>query len=323
MYKPLAMIIKQFPDINWLRRQAQTNFADKRVLGNQKLPKAGWPNVVLNTKCQGTERSDIVSPLSVFLNISGKSFVKVEGKQVLLAEDNYCIVNPGETYNLIIPEGQTTETFNLHIGEAIQQEITTYLNSTRLHLLNEPFNLSQQPQALPLKSNWKKQVIRKQLNKLKIHYAQQHEAGLNDDIEYELLSELVLLVTKGDTDNHLYESRLEALKRSTRLELINRIQTAIDFIQVYYKESISLDDLSQVACLSKYHFLRTFKEVCQCTPSQYIAGLRFNKAWELLHHTDEPMTQIATDLGFSETAAFSRFFRKMAGFPPNHLRKPN
>lgn len=317
------MLIRQFPDIHWLRHQAKTNFADRKVLGNQVLPYSGWPNVVLNTRSTGAERTGIVSPFSIFLNVEGQSHVKVAGKEVILSEDNYCIVNPGEEYSLIIPEGQATETFNIHIGEAIQHEVSGFMNSERSKLLDNPFDSVYEAQNLPLKSNWKEPFIQEQLNRLMAYYAGQNAVPLEDDREYELLSELVVLLTRQSSSNQLESNRLESLKRSTRLELVNRIQMAIDFMQVNYRETVNLDVLGQVCYLSKYHFLRTFKEVCQCTPTQYMARLRLKKATELLQQTDQPVAEIATYLGFSETASFSRFFRQMSGFSPKHYRKVN
>jgi AraC-like DNA-binding protein len=48
---------------------------------------------------------------------------------------------------------------------------------------------------------------------------------------------------------------------------------------------------------------------------------RLERAIELLRETDEPITHIATALGYATPANFSRSFRHMCGISPRELRK--
>jgi len=67
------------------------------------------------------------------------------------------------------------------------------------------------------------------------------------------------------------------VQRADRLLLKAR-----DYIHDNLMTEMSLDDISQQASLSKYHFLRMFRQQYGITPHQYIINCRINKAREAL-----------------------------------------
>jgi AraC-like DNA-binding protein len=54
---------------------------------------------------------------------------------------------------------------------------------------------------------------------------------------------------------------------------------------------------------------------------QIFDNVRLRRARELLENTDMPLSRISDNLGFSEMASFSRFFRRVTGVPPSIYRK--
>lgn len=66
------MILKEFPDINWLKRQIKSNFENRKTWENIRLKQSGWPSVILNVKTSGVERTAIKGPFTLFMNHSGK-----------------------------------------------------------------------------------------------------------------------------------------------------------------------------------------------------------------------------------------------------------
>lgn len=312
------MRLTQFPDIQWLRKQAQNDFQNGKGVNDQPLPQQGWPSVVLNTTSFGAERNGIKGPFSVFINLSGKSLVKAAGKTIELTNDNLCIVNKGDFYDLVIPEGQRTDTFNIHFGEQLYQEVVQYSNCSTDQLLNNPTAEREFPSLTPTRSTWKSQHIHQQIEALSAFYNTE-EAPVEQ--EYELLADLLSTMMDNQQHEALRHQRIDSLKHSTKQELLSRVSLSLDYIHAHYKESISLDELAAIACLSKYHYLRTFKAIHACTPQQMIAKLRFEKATAMLNQSGLPVSEIAPSVGFSELAAFTRFFKKMNGQSPSALRK--
>lgn len=102
---------------------------------------------------------------------------------------------------------------------------------------------------------------------------------------------------------------LSSAKRATREELYRRVAMARDFITANYTEKLNLDDLVANACLSKYHFLRTFKAIYGTSPYQYLLNLRLQKAKELLLQ-DYAITEVNNMVGFSDVKNLRRALGK-------------
>lgn len=87
------------------------------------------------------------------------------------------------------------------------------------------------------------------------------------------------------------------------------------------EEQHSLDDLAREAGMSKFHFLRSFRDMTGLTPHAYLTQLRLAKAFTLLNTTDRAVTEIATECGFSDQPHFIRCFKKMWGTTPGRVTR--
>ncbi|WP_105615488.1 AraC family transcriptional regulator [Vallitalea okinawensis] len=107
-----------------------------------------------------------------------------------------------------------------------------------------------------------------------------------------------------------------------RDEYIRRIHKVIDYIEHHLERSLSVDELSNVAGFSKYHFSRIFQGILHESLAHYVNRIRMEKTLFLLaHRLDKNMTDIAYALGFSDSAVFSRAFKNYYGISPREYRK--
>ena len=95
----------------------------------------------------------------------------------------------------------------------------------------------------------------------------------------------------------------------------------IEFMEEHLAENISLGALAEIARLSPYHFVRSFKQSFGEPPHRYWTGRRVDRAKTLLANPRASITQIALDVGFSTTSAFSATFRRVAGQTPTDYRR--
>jgi AraC family transcriptional regulator len=93
------------------------------------------------------------------------------------------------------------------------------------------------------------------------------------------------------------------------------------YIEEHLLEDISLATLADVARLSPYHFVRTFKQSFGLPPHRYLSRRRIELAKSLLADPATSVTQIGSSLGFSETSSFSTTFRKHTGLTPTAYRR--
>src|SRR5215467_10189729 len=103
------MILKEFPDITWLKHQIDQGFRQKKAYNNASLDSEGFPSVIINTSVNQSYRPGIKGPISFFLNLSGSSYCKVDGRTVFIPEDHYFISNRSQEYTLTIENESPTE----------------------------------------------------------------------------------------------------------------------------------------------------------------------------------------------------------------------
>ena len=99
-----------------------------------------------------------------------------------------------------------------------------------------------------------------------------------------------------------------------------RIQEAVQYVKENITESISIDQLASVACLSPDHFIRLFKKEVGETPNIYINRRKMERAELLLVTTDMTIKEIAGSLDYLEPAYFNRVFTKYVGITPQRYR---
>ena len=93
------------------------------------------------------------------------------------------------------------------------------------------------------------------------------------------------------------------------------------YIEENMSEQISLAELAELARLSVFHFSRAFKQSFGMPPHRYHTSRRIERAKTLLAKPSQSVTEIALDMGFSDTSSFTAAFRKLAGRTPTEYRR--
>jgi AraC family transcriptional regulator len=93
------------------------------------------------------------------------------------------------------------------------------------------------------------------------------------------------------------------------------------YIEENLSEQISLAELAERAQLSVFHFSRAFKQSFGMPPHRYHTSRRIERAKILLAKPNQSVTDIALDMGFSDTSSFTTKFRKSAGRTPTEYRR--
>lgn len=106
-------------------------------------------------------------------------------------------------------------------------------------------------------------------------------------------------------------SGLTPAQRSRVLEVIHR-QLA---------EDIRLDELAAAAGLSRFHFLRLFKNSMGVTPHRFVLEQRIAAVRRLLNETDLPLADIAAATGFSSQSHLCTVMRRHVGMTPGRWRR--
>jgi AraC family transcriptional regulator len=93
------------------------------------------------------------------------------------------------------------------------------------------------------------------------------------------------------------------------------------YIEEHLAEAIPLHVLAKLVHLSPYYFCRAFKQSFGIPPHRYHINRRIERAKALLADPAPSVTDIALEIGFSETSSFSAAFRHTTGTTPTEYRR--
>lgn len=115
------------------------------------------------------------------------------------------------------------------------------------------------------------------------------------------------------------ESLVAAAKPAGRLARSHE-QRIAEYVEANLGKDIGLNDLAQLAGLSRFHFLRAFRKTTEETPYQYLLRRRIARAQTMLQNGNMSITEIASAVGFRDSTRFIKAFRKMVGVTPGRYR---
>ena len=94
----------------------------------------------------------------------------------------------------------------------------------------------------------------------------------------------------------------------------------VEYMYANLAERVLLEDLSRVASISKFHFVRQFKLATGDSPHRYLTRLRMQRASELLRNSEDTVQQISAVCGYASPGQFASTFRRHYGANPTQYR---
>ena len=93
------------------------------------------------------------------------------------------------------------------------------------------------------------------------------------------------------------------------------------YIDLHFKEPLTLEHLAEEEHMNKYYLSHAFKREYGISPINYMIARRIEESTYLLAETDLSMSQIAQLMGFSSLSYFSQAFRRSLGISPKEYRQ--
>lgn len=108
---------------------------------------------------------------------------------------------------------------------------------------------------------------------------------------------------------------------SFNFDLRKPIQSAVQYIQLHYNESLTLKNIADKVYLSPSYFSKSFKEEIGMTFVEYLSWIRVQKSKNMLRMTSLPIDVIANNTGFANSSYFATTFKKVEGKTPTQYRE--
>jgi AraC-like DNA-binding protein len=101
---------------------------------------------------------------------------------------------------------------------------------------------------------------------------------------------------------------------------VRRVAETVRRIEKSPDSELTLEGMAREASLSPYYFLRTFEQMTNVTPHQYVRRMRLREAAVRLLSESSKVLDIALDCGFGDVSNFNRAFRAEFGVNPRAYR---
>lgn len=99
------------------------------------------------------------------------------------------------------------------------------------------------------------------------------------------------------------------------------IEKIVAFMYENIQNKLTLSEIAGYSKLSKFYFLRRFKESTGYTPLEYFTRLKIQKGCEFINTTNLSISQISDYLGYNNAFYFSEAFKKVTGYCPREYGK--
>ena len=99
-----------------------------------------------------------------------------------------------------------------------------------------------------------------------------------------------------------------------------QIEKAIKYIDENFKEHPSIDEIAKNVGMSKFHFIRVFKEYVGVTPKQFLHCVTLNYAKEHIKES-KSILDSSLDIGLSSTSRLHELFVNLIGVTPKEWKE--
>jgi len=243
-------------------------------------------------------KQDAASPYSVKLVTKGVERYKINNQPFKLEANNYLIVNKSSEVEVSVQSEETVKGICIYPPEELINEVFLYKTKSANELLDSNDLSSSDchftPKNYRIESTHTGRFLTQQLPFL----LQQNTLGnpINFDGFYLQMAEHLV---EDQLMINQQLSNLCSVKKQTKEELFRRVSLAREYMESNFTRKITVEELATTASLSKYHFLRVFKEIFHCTPYQFILNLKLIAAEKFIQN-GHSYNRACEEVGFSD-----------------------
>lgn len=247
---------------------------------------------------------------------SGEETYYANGKKFMVREGEYIIGNDFTKSIVQINQEKVVEGICIDISTQIVSDVAEYYDLQASNL--KEFLLSDQ--FFVNRYNVKNTSIGYSLSEInkKIKNGSFANSLQEQELFYSLAESII-------TDQRFIFDHLKNLdfkKNITNEEVFRSILQAKNFIDEHIAENLSLDEISLNIGISKYHFIRVFKQAFGVSPYQYQKRIRLDRA-KLDITKGTSILETAIKYGFSDVPTFSKAFKQQFNLTPGAIRISN
>lgn len=244
--------------------------------------------------------------IEIKLFYEGRSMIMIDSEVIIAESGDITIVNPYEIHANIVNDTYNGKYYSLIVDlDFLADNGISDIDLRRILLVNgKKFN--NHIKGNPLLEQLMLR-IRDEIREQKEYYR---------TIIANLLCEFFALLLR----NEVSDSK-ESAQKHDNIHKSDIIVPALQKIFSDYSKTITVDELSELCNISKYHFCRVFKQHMGMTVTQYIINYRISLADSMLKDENQSIKNIAETCGFGDVSYFYQCYKRIKGTSPSKARK--
>lgn len=228
-----------------------------------------------------------------------------------------------ESENIIAWPGHTILSLcGLTLGRMLSEQPKGKIHSVLVHfnrdVLNKVFEGEKPELWQELQTPVTKYIVQTAASELLKYYFNsiinlfEHRAALTESILKLKLKEIILLLLQ--TDNSEY------VRKIIKSLFSERQFTFKEVVEAHIEQTGSIENLAMLTNCSVSTFKRKFSQTFNTTPAKYRQGLKLAKVAGLLTTSDEAISTIGYECGYSSPEHLTRSFKQKYGISPSEYR---
>lgn len=258
----------------------------------------GRENAIVSGRATLAEYSVLPQTLSIKTVSAGRERYFVGRRELVVDDDNWLPLNEGASYGSLLQSRRPATTFSIFFRPGMQNEVAAQRRRRLGAALDHPDTAARavgfaehlRPHGGPVSRRLRSIACA-------VDAGERDENWLEE--QFTLLLEALL---EGEARDHTSD----LVRPAQRVELRRRLRCAADYIEGCFDRPLTLAQMAEVACLSRYHFVREFGREFGLPPHAYLNRKRARAArrWLAAGVTDREW--IALECGFGSRWTLQR-----------------
>lgn len=105
------------------------------------------------------------------------------------------------------------------------------------------------------------------------------------------------------------------------MDWIDKMNSALDYIEDNLDKEINYEEIARKACCSSYNFQRMFSFIADVSLGEYIRRRKLTQAALDLQHEESSVIEVSLKYGYDSPVSFARAFNNLHGITPKEAKK--
>lgn len=303
----------------------------------------------VSTQCLGNFNKNFIYVLiNTDTPISSTTSSSILTKTITYIKDNFLLdvravisdaFNDVMTINPLLLQHKhillTNDTSTLIVNPSLTISKSNHFSSSKEKLLLESIRINNKSLCLSIGNDYVKWLEEQDLSLAEVKYnlfgmLTYITKSVTSDLDTDLSSFMTNYSKKLEgvtNENALYSCFMDQLLTITQVlnqnvpsETSTIIQKLCKYINIHFKENLSLKELADDIHMNSQYISKLFKEETGINFSDYLTNLRIEEAKKLISSTNQSMKEISNYVGYNDSNYFTRAFKKHESMTPKEYR---